>query len=151
MPLLTRRRIFRTAVAVCVLSLTGFLFYLFNRERLYDPKFDTRVAEPAYRKDRPQVLYDEAHRNTHTMDGAYKPFADLIRNDGYDVRPLREQITGDGLSRIRVLVIVCARGSNDANDAAAFTVEEAAVIDQWVRSGGSLLLVTDHWPYGSAA
>ena len=66
MPLLTRGRFFWTAIVVCALALGGFLFYLLNREQLYDPKFDTRVAQPAYRSDRPQVLYDEGHRNTHT-------------------------------------------------------------------------------------
>lgn len=33
----------------------------------------------------------------------------------------------------------------------AFSPVELDAIDRWVRGGGSLLLVTDHWPYGRAA
>ncbi len=151
MALLSRRRTRWVALGVCVLAVLGIFFYLMNRERLYDPNFDTSISDPAYKTGRPRVLYDEGHRNTHTADAAYKPFADLIRNDGYAVQVLREPVTQDRLSGASVFVIVCALGTNEANDAPAFTEAETTAIDQWVRSGGSLLLVTDHWPYGSAA
>jgi hypothetical protein len=29
------------------------------------------------------VMFDEAHHNFHTSDGRYKPFVDLLLNDGY--------------------------------------------------------------------
>jgi hypothetical protein len=48
-------------------------------------------------------------------------------------------------------VVVCAKGSNDAHDAPAFTDAETAAVDQCIRSGGSLLLVTEHFPFGAAA
>ena len=135
---------------VAALALVGALV-LARRERPYDSSFDTRVASPAYRSERPVVLYDEAHLNTHTTEGGYKPFADLIRNDGYDVRPTRDTISAGRLAGVTVLVIVGALGTNDANDAPAFSDSESTVIDRWVRAGGSLFLVTDHWPYGPAA
>jgi hypothetical protein len=31
------------------------------------------VKHPAYNKDGPRVLFDEAHSNTHTAGGRYKP------------------------------------------------------------------------------
>ena len=147
----SRRRITWAAGIVSVLVAVGVAFYLANRERPYDPKFDTRVAEPAYRTDRPRVLFDEAHRNRHTTGTAYKPFADLIRNDGYDVRTLQQSITEERLSGFSVLIIVLPQGTNDAHDAPAFTEAEIAAVDPWVRSGGSLLLITDHFPFGAAA
>jgi hypothetical protein len=49
-----------------------------------------------------------------------------------------------------VLVLALARGASDTNDDPAYSEAEADVIEGWVRAGGSLLLVTDHWPYGSA-
>jgi hypothetical protein len=143
------RRILVSAAVTAVLAVAGALI-LGKRERPYDPGFDTRVAEPAYRGDGPAVLYDEGHLNTHTADAAYKPFADLMRSDGYDLRIWRQPLTAQSLAGTSVLVIACARGSNDANDAPAFADGEIAAIDRWVRAGGSLLLVTDHWPYGSA-
>lgn len=135
---------------VTALAVAGVLVWR-ARERPYDPDFDPRVAEPAYSTHRPIALYDEGHLETHTSDAAYKPFADLARNDGYDLRTTRELLSERTLAGVSVLVLVCARGSNDANDAPAFADSEISAIDRWVRAGGSLLLVTDHWPYGVAA
>lgn len=80
------------AAAVVVLAVAGVLFLL-NRERPYDPGLDTQVSEPAYRGGGPLVLYDEGHLNTHTAGGGYKPLADLIRNDGYNLRVTRQPIS----------------------------------------------------------
>lgn len=146
-----RRWIIWIAVIVFVLAGAGLLFYLANREQLYDPNFDTRVAEPAYRTDRPRVLYDEAHLNLHTADGRYKGFVDLISNDGYAVQLNREAFTAERLAGVSVLVIVGARGPTETENTPAFTESEIAAVDQWVRSGGSLLLITDHYPFGAAA
>ena len=120
-----------------------------NRE--FDPRFDTRVARPAYAQSHPIVLYDEGHLNTHTAEAGYRPFVELLRSDGYDVRTTKGAISDAHLAGVAVLAIVGARGPNDANDAPAFTTAEIDAIDRWVRGGGSLLLVTDHWPYGPAA
>lgn len=123
------------AAVVVVVGTAGLLVFLANRERPYDPSFDARVARPAYGAERPLVLYDEGHLNTHTADAGDRPFADLVRNDGYEVRISREPITAERLSGVSVLVIVLARGANDANDAPAFSDSETAVIDRWVRGG----------------
>ena len=54
----------------------------------------------------------------------------------------------DGYS---ILVIANALGANEANDNSAFTDEECDAVRDWVQSGGSLLLITDHAPTGAAA
>jgi hypothetical protein len=151
MPFMSRRLSVRAAWAVAALSLAGLLIYVSTREPLYDPSFDARVVEPAYAGARPRVLFDEAHRNHHAAGGRYRPFADLIRNDGYEVESLRDPITAERLAGASVLAVVCPRGANDTNDAPAFTDAETQIVDRWVRAGGSLLLVTDHWPFGPAA
>jgi hypothetical protein len=51
---------------------------------------------------------------------------------------------------VSILVLALAQGTNDTNDDAAYSETEATVIEGWVRAGGSLLLITDHWPFGSA-
>ncbi|PYS33772.1 MAG: hypothetical protein DMF75_08470, partial [Acidobacteria bacterium] len=56
-------------------------------QQIADPNFDAKVAKPAYTKSGPKVLFDEAHNNFHTATGRYRPFADLITNDGYQVTP----------------------------------------------------------------
>jgi hypothetical protein len=118
--------------------------------RQYDPGFDARVAEPAYSGNGPVVLFDEGHLD-YTADDAYKPLADLLRNDGYRVKASSGTLAAQSLSGASVLVIAAARGQNDANDAPAFSDAEAMAVERWIRDGGALLLITDHWPYGAAA
>jgi hypothetical protein len=119
-------------------------------DRSYDRGFDTRVADRAYHGAGPVVLFDEAHLNTHTTTAGYKPLADLLRNDGYTVQVSKQTLSAPALEGVSVLVLALARGANDANDDPAYSEAEATVIEGWVRTGGSVLLVTDHWPYGSA-
>src|ERR1041385_6314562 len=116
--------------------------------RDYDASYAVDVAQPAYRTTHPRVLFDEAHHNRHTTTTSYRPFAKLLENDGYDVVPLREAITPAALETAQVLVVVTAMGRDDASMTAAFTEAECNVIEQWVRGGGSLLIVTDHFPFG---
>jgi hypothetical protein len=120
-----------------------------------DPNFDVTVAKPAYINAHPRVLIDEAHFNFHTADGRYKPFAQIIANDGYQVAPNRSKFVKEALKDCDVLVIANALGAPSMGDPGAanpaFTDAEAEVVRQWVGSGGSLLLITDHAPRGSAA
>ncbi len=66
-----------------------------------DAEFDARVAQPAYREAGPRVWFDEGHWYVHTADGRYKPFADLVRNDGYVVVPSKEHLTSGALKTTR--------------------------------------------------
>ena len=50
-----------------------------------DERYDVAVARPAYTSGHPSVLFDEADHNFHTPATRYKPFAELIRNDGYRI------------------------------------------------------------------
>jgi hypothetical protein len=137
-------------VAISFIVIAAGVLFVASRPRPYDRSFDARVRDPAYRGGGPIVLYDEGHLNSHTVKGAYRPLADLIRNDGYELSVTRQSLSARMLAGVFVLVVVLARGSNDANDNSAFTDSETIIVDQWVRDGGSLLLVTDHWPYGPA-
>lgn len=146
---LTRKRIIGT-VAIVIVGIAAATLVVSNQDQGYDRAFDNRVSQPAYRADGPIVLFDEGHLNPHTTAGAYKPLADLLRNDGYTLRVSQQAFTAQTLEGVSVLVLALARGANDANDDAAYSEAEAAVIEGWVRAGGSLLLITDHWPFGSA-
>ncbi len=119
-------------------------------QQVVDLTYDTRVARPAYKQDGPRVFVDEAHRNFHT---ARRPIQAVCRSD-LERRlsrqrqhrrrsPLRHSKTA------RILVIANATGEPPANS--AFTDAECDAVHDWVRSGGSLLLIADHAPYGSAA
>jgi hypothetical protein len=122
-----------------------------------DPSFDTKVARPAYGKfaQHPRILFDEAHHNFHTAGGRYKPFAELIANDGYKVIPNDEKLSRQVLQKSDVLVIANALGAAGmgAPEASnpAFTDVECDAVRDWIQAGGSLLLITDHAPFGAAA
>lgn len=141
-------RSFVITVAVLVWTLTG------AAQPRPDPDFEVTVAKPAYKKSGPKVLFDEAHHNYHTTTGRYKPFADLIGNDGYRVTPNQQKFSAEVLKGFHVLVIANARGADQSDAAeasnAAFTDEESDAVRDWVKGGGSLLLIADHAPNGSA-
>ncbi len=122
-----------------------------------DPDFKTKVDRPAYASGptHPRVLFDEAHHNFHTADGRYKPFVDLMKSDGYRILPNKEKFSRDVLSKGDILVIANALGAESMGEEGAanpaFTDAECDAVRDWVKDGGSLLLITDHAPMGSAA
>ncbi|MCL6099259.1 MAG: DUF4350 domain-containing protein [Bacteroidetes bacterium] len=115
-----------------------------------DVSSDTTVAKPAFAATHPKVLFDEAHNNSSTTDGLYEPFANILKNDGYKVDVNDDVIEPEVLSNYDVLIIVNAKGNKHKFDP-AFTSKEETNIYNWVNKGGSLLLIADHYPFGSAA
>jgi len=124
-------------------------------QQIADPHFNSSVEHPAYTKNFPRVLFDEAHNNFHTAGGRYKPFADLIFSDGYQVVVNRKPFTSASLLTFKILIIANALGAEDMDeegaDRPAFTEEEADAVRDWVRGGGALLFIADQAPFGSAA
>ena len=139
----------------------GFLFTAFciavaPAQQVADSDFAPPIPNPAYQSGKgPTVLIDEGHHNFHTATGRYKPFADLLRRDGYVVRGSSSLFTKESLEGARVLVIANALTPRNEEDwtlptPSAFTDAEVAVVRDWVRGGGSLLLIADHMPFPGA-
>src|SRR5215213_1515541 len=124
-------------------------------QQMADPEFDTSVDNPAYKKDGPRVMFDEAHHNFHTTDGRYKPFVDLFMNDGYNVIRNRQSFGKTRLSGFKILVIANALGAEEDDDEgadqSAFNDDEITAVADWLKGGGELLLIADHAPFGGAA
>jgi len=122
--------------------------------QMADPNFDAKVTKPAYTKNDPKVLFDEAHNNFHTTSGRYKPFADLIANDGYQITPNKQKFSAETLRGFDILVISNALGAErmGAPEASnpAFSDAECDAVRDWVKGGGALLLIADHAPMGAA-
>ena len=144
---------FATVSFSCVLVVA--VYVIAPAQQVADPHFNARVENPAYTKNFPRVLFDEAHNNFHTATGRYKPFADLIFSDGYQVVVNRKPFEKESLRTFKILVIANALGAEDMDDEGAdrpaFTKEESEEVRNWVRGGGSLLLIADHAPFGAAA
>ncbi len=116
-----------------------------------DHDFKVTVANPAYKDLHPKVLCDEAHFNVHTAQGSYKTFVDLVTSHGYEVTANAKPFEGKVLAGYDILVISIARSAPRPSENPAFTDAECDVVKDWVQGGGSLLLVTDHYPSGYGA
>jgi hypothetical protein len=138
------------AAAVAALLASGIVF---AQRTIADPDFDASVPRPSYTQGHPRVVMDEAHYNFHTAEGRYKPLADLLRNDGYDIRIGKGRFDSAGLHSVRVLIVANALGGSAERDQTkpAFTAQECDTVGEWVRGGGALLLIADHAPFGQAA
>jgi hypothetical protein len=145
------RRIKTVALAVGLVLATRLL-----AQQVVDSSFKASVDRPAYAAGAgPRVAIDEAHDNFHTAGGQYKPLADLLTADGYRVSALAQKFDARLPADLKVLVVANARNLSAmrAGDITqpAFTDRECDALRDWVRQGGSLLLIADHAPYGHAA
>jgi len=111
------------------------------QQQVIDPDFKAAVANPAYKAGGPVVAIDEAHQNFHTASGNYRPFAELLRADGYRVVPSAAKLNSETFKGIDVFVIV--------NAEQVFEASESDALRDWVEAGGSLLLTADHAPFGA--
>jgi hypothetical protein len=120
-----------------------------------DTTFTPPIEAPTYPPGRgPVVVIDEGHANFHTAGGRYRPFAELLRRDGYIVRGSANALHAAGLDGVRVLVVANALGtvSDTTNTSGpAFTAAEVRRLRQWVEQGGALFLIADHMPFPAAA
>lgn len=141
-----------------VFLIFGFIIVLCcgaSAQQMSDPNFNPHVEHPAYAKNFPRVLFDEAHNNFHTATGRYKPFVDLMFSDGYQIAANRKPFTRESLQTYKILVIANAIGAEEMDDEGAdkpaFTEQECDAVRDWVNNGGALLLIADHAPFGAAA
>ncbi|HEX4739183.1 MAG TPA: hypothetical protein VH331_16655 [Allosphingosinicella sp.] len=114
-----------------------------------DTHYRPKVEHPAYSANGPVVAVDEGHRNFHTLGGRYAPFGKLLTADGYRVQASSAPFSSDALKGVDVLVIANALPAERGGS--AFSDAEIAALKQWVQGGGSLLLISDHAPFGRAA
>ena len=102
-----------------------------------------------------RVLFDEAHLSLFTANTVYKPFAELIRSDGYEVIRSREPFSATMLEKGDVLIVVNATGGAFAGQAGAespaFSEAECDAVRDRINDGGSLLLIAGAGPTSSAA
>jgi hypothetical protein len=126
-------------------------------QQVADTSFAPPVPKPAYKEGLgPLILLDEAHENFHTVNGRYTAFAKLARRDGYRIVGSTQKFSATSLKGAQILVIANALHSRNANGnwrlptPSAFDAGEIAAVREWVRGGGSLLLISDHMPFPGA-
>ena len=104
-----------------------------------------------------RVMLDEAHHNIMaTASGGYRPFVQVLTDAGFNVTPNTLPFRPDRLATTDVAVVANPNGADeraplDERATSAFTDAEINAVEQWVKGGGGLLVVTDHYPTGVAA
>ena len=95
------------------------------------------------RADGPAVLFDNTHAQTAgnadwTIVGAYSDFADALRHHGFKVTSNDHgELDAAKLAGIKVLVV--------PEPNTKFTQNEKAAITDFVKNGGGLFAIADHW------
>lgn len=126
-------------------------------QQIPDTLFTPNVTPARYSSGNgPVVTIDEAHHNFHTATNRFKPFANLVENDGYQVRRGTEKFSRQSLRQTDILVVSNALNEKNVEEwvlpnPSAFTDDEIESVRQWVTDGGSLLLIADHMPFPGAA
>jgi hypothetical protein len=126
------------------------LFYFSPGQQKPDRDYDVTVASPTFTENHPNILFDDGHNNFHKSNGTYSPFVNLMKNDGYIVHSNKKPFNINSLKQHNILVISNAKGKVQTSDP-AFIDEECMAVADFVYGGGSLLLIADHYPLGSAA
>lgn len=163
----------RSSLVVQIMAITVALSSTLNAQQIPAPNFQPSVQQPVFEFGAgPMVFVDEAHNNFHTLSPTTVPHAtqesqstvpgrlgalrNLLINDGYRVEPLTELISGESLGPASIFVISNALAEENVEDwglpnPSAFEATEVDALLEWVRNGGSLLLIADHQPWPAAA
>lgn len=137
----------RTSVRAMTLCLAGMVLLVAGLGAQLVPRpGSTPIARPAFEHGKgPVVAIDEAHKNTHTyVSPQFRGLVELLQGDGFRVRPFTEAIASPSLTGVDVLVIAQPGGWEGPD--ASLSDSDVAALMEWVRGGGSLLLVLDHMP-----
>jgi len=134
------------------------LFMLINlpfQMQAPDYTYHPKIEAPVYEKGSGPVIYiDEGHNNFHTLEDRLISTGELLKDDGYRVLSISENISLDKLNDCKILVIINALNKKNEDWErpifSAFTEQEISDISQWVYEGGSLLLIADHMPFPGA-
>lgn len=129
---------------------------LASAQQVPDLAYAPPLPRPAYGLGAgPRVAVDAAHHNFHTAAERYRPFAELLRRDGYRMESLDRTLSPEALKGLDVLVIANALHARNVEDwslptPSAFAPEEVRALKTWVEQGGALLLIVDHMPFPGA-
>jgi len=141
--------------ALCCIALSATLFAA-DWPMSNDPGLDTSVENPMYEPSKgPVILLDAAHHNFHVTEGFIEPFAELAASDGYQARVGASEFTPEYLRSFDIVMIITAlpfefTSKTEVTTETTFTGSEIEALYDWVSSGGSLLVFSEHAPFDQA-
>ncbi len=139
-----------------------FVLLLFNCHCVFsqqevDRMFSVDLKEPAYKSyESPVIILDEAHNNGSKLHTSFGPTSKILVKDGYTVKSNVEPFSFNTLKNADILVIIDALAAENIGNwklptPSAFSESEIKSIHNWVKKGGSLLLIADHMPFAGAS
>ena len=125
-----------------------------SAQQLPDTSYRIKIVSPAYKnKKGPLILFDEGHGNPVSLKNLYFSFNKLLSEDGYLLTSAKTEVSKNMLSEAKIYVSVNAM-SNPSHwslpTRSAYTSDEIKILNEWVKNGGSLFLITDHFPCGGS-
>lgn len=122
-----------------------------------DLNFHPKAKFKTFTHYSPTLCFDEGHHNLSVENGFYKPVLELLESDGYQVIHHQGAFTSESLIHCHivyssaVLPLPTIEESKKIKNPSAFTDQEINNLYSWVIQGGSLIVMTDHKPMGTAA
>jgi len=141
-------------IGIALLVISSWIIFTFCVYQRADMQADMSVSSPKFNPETsPRVSFDSGHGNFHDINTTYAPFARLMKNDGILLCTHVGFFTENTLQDTKLLIIANATPSEDngVEASSAFTESEIYILTKWIQDGGSLLLIADHDPFGSAA
>ncbi|MFC2096914.1 hypothetical protein ACFLSI_01135 [Bacteroidota bacterium] len=75
-------------------------------QQISDIYFNPEIKNPGFPEGKgPIVFLDEGHNNFHKLEGRYKPFAILLRRDGFVLKSSTSEITSELLKKCSIFII----------------------------------------------
>ncbi|HVP14620.1 MAG TPA: DUF4350 domain-containing protein [Terriglobales bacterium] len=143
-----------TRALVTVLLFSSLFAVPARADQIEDSTFVPKVANPAFTAKHPVVMIDQAHHNYFSMRQHYRAFVSLLAKDGARVIPGVQRFSPTLLATCQVLVVADAMGgdnfANVSAHALAFQASECSALQDWVRAGGGLLLISEYAPFCDA-
>lgn len=118
-----------------------------GQQQSVDTSFPGKLV-PTYGVSAPRILYDDGHRNTFASDTRGRGLANLFSVDGAFVNSGKERFSLNLLRSYQVLVVSTALAPPNVPD--AFEPSEVTAVTNWVRGGGGILVLADHYPFDRA-
>lgn len=124
-------------------------------QQIPDLEFEAQIKNPKYSsKTTATIGIDASHNNLHKVDGGFGPFAKLMQADGYQLKSITK-ISKEELMQLTTFVIVNPIHSSNIGNwkrpiTNAFDSIEINILHDWVKNGGSLLVIADHMPFSGA-
>jgi hypothetical protein len=143
---------------ICFYVFSIFLISSFqlNAQQVVDSSFIYNIKNPVYSINKgPVIFIDEYHNNDMSLNNRMFPLIEVLKKDGYRIKPFKDSLKESALDNIEILVIIGALHKKNINNwklptPSAFSDDEIDILLSWINKGGNLLLVADHMPFPGA-